>query len=66
MDVTIRATITTSDERDAVCWRIADGVSDLLRSLGYELGPRGITARVTEPGPVVHLDVAQTQAVRNH
>jgi hypothetical protein len=59
MDVTIKATIATDDERDVVCWKIADGVSDLLRSLDYDTGPRGITAKVTEPGSVVHLDVAQ-------
>jgi hypothetical protein len=60
MDVTIKTTITTTDERDVVCWKMADGVGDLLRSLDYEVGPRGITAKVTEPGSVVHLDVAKT------
>jgi hypothetical protein len=59
MDVTVKTTITTTDERDVVCWKVADGVSDLLRSLEYEVGSRGITAKVTEPGSVVHLDAKQ-------
>jgi len=57
MDVMIKTTIATDDERDVVCWKIADGMSDLLGSLGYQVGPRGITAKVTEPGSVLHLDV---------
>lgn len=59
MDVTIKITITTTDDPDVVCWKIADGLSDLLLSLDYEVGPRGITCKVREPGSVVHLDVKE-------
>jgi hypothetical protein len=55
MDITIKTTVTTTD-KEVVCWKIADGVSDLL---DYEVGPRGITAKVREPGSVVHLDVKE-------
>jgi hypothetical protein len=59
MNVTIKTTITTTEDSDVVCWKIADGLSDLLASLDFEVGPRGITCKVTEPGSVVHLDVKE-------
>ena len=59
MDVTVRVSVDTDDTVDQVSWKIADGVSDLLRSLEYEVGPRGITAKTTTPGSVVHLDVKE-------
>jgi hypothetical protein len=59
VDVTIKVSINTDDTRDQVSWKIAGGVSDLLRSLDHEVDPRGISAKVSEPGSVVHLDVKE-------
>ena len=62
-DVVVRFTLEDPDENtDALSFRIADGVSDLLGSLGSKVGPRGITAKVTPRGAVCHLDERKEDA----
>ncbi len=57
MEVTIRTTVETNEHPDLLAWRLADGMSDLLRSLDCAVGPRGIYAKVIGvPASVVHLD----------
>ena len=62
MDVTVKVSIETDDTSDQVSWKVADGVSDLLRSLGSKVGPRGITAKVRPRAAVCHLDERKEDA----
>ena len=63
-DVVVRFTLEDLDENpDALSFRIADGVSDLLGSLGSRVGPRGITAKVRPRAAVCHLDERKEEAV---
>ena len=62
-EVVVRFTLESLDENpDALSFRIADGVSDLLRSLGSKVGPRGITAKVRPRAAVCHLDERKEDA----
>ena len=62
-DVVVRFSLEDLDETtEALSFRIADGVSDLLGSLGSKVGPRGITAKMTPPGAVCHLDERKEDA----
>ena len=63
-EVVVRFTLEGLDENpDALSFRIADGVSALLGSLGSRVGPRGITAKVRPRAAVCHLDERKEEAV---